>query len=342
MTSLEDLTGVDIRRSVQPAHLQAKQSHWKAPVTYFIGCLSTVVGCYAIVLFALLFLRATDNLPPPIVTNNLCFDEKLQWISYGLPSSPPDLLVFGSSVAWRHFDGRQAIELGMAKNPYNLGFCGMRSSQTAFLAKYFLNKRQFQLQTRAIIIASPLDFEGCSSPEEQVFFNEEADEAIFSRRHGWEPYLKNTELVPLVRNARVIKAMRTGTNELEAIQFTKYGDAPVDSSRSRGLLYGPIRMFRENCFVGFGNLGRLLSERGIQTTLVLTPLHPQWLSKYDPNRRVLNELRSRLSKALYNTNVHVWDASEDNSFAESDFFDAVHLRLSAVVRLTTGIANSVK
>jgi hypothetical protein len=334
-SSSQDLACVDIRRPVQPVLLQAKQSHWKAAVTYFIGCLSTVIGCYAALLCALLFLRATGNLPPPIVTNNLCFDEKLQWMSHELPSSPPDLLVFGSSVAWRHFDGRQAIESGVAKNPYNLGFCGMRLSQTAFLIKYFLNKRQFQFPARVIIIASPLDFEGCSSPEEQVFSKKEADDTIFSRRPNWELYLKNTEPVPLVRNARVIKTMRAGA--IDPMLFTKYGDGPLDLS-SRGLLYGPIKMFRQNCFVALGNLGRWLSEREIQTTLVLTPLHPQWLSKYDPNRRVLNELRSRLSEALNNANVHVWDASEDNSFAESDFIDAVHLRWSAVARLTTEIA----
>jgi hypothetical protein len=328
----------DVEMVGQPARV-LHEEHWKSVSTYFLVCLATVLGCYALFLSGLLLLRANGNLPPPIVTNNLCFDEKIHWMSYELPSSPPDLLVFGSSVAWRHFDGGQATESGLAKNPYNLGFCGMRLSQTAFVARYFLTKRKFQFPVRAVIIASPQDFESCSSSEEQVFSKPDADEAIFSRTHGWELYLKNVDLVPFVRNARAVKAMRSGTNDLNRLMFNRYGDGPIDSAQSRDLTYGPITNLKQECFVALRDLTRHLSDHEIQTTLVLTPINPQWLSMFDPDRRVLNEVRSRLSEALQKSDVRVWDASENKLFSELDFTDAVHMRWSAVRRFMTAMAS---
>ena len=324
-------SGGDVETAGQPARVPHEE-RWKPISTYFLVCLATVLTCYVLFLCGLLLLRENGNLPPPIVTNNLCFDEKIHWMSYELPSSPPDLLVFGSSVAWRHFDGEEAIESGLAKNPYNLGFCGMRLSQTAFVARYFMTKRKFQFPVRAVIIASPQDFEGCPSSEEQVFSKTDADEAIFSRTHGWELYLKNVDLVPFVRNARVVKAMRNGANDFDRLMFTRYGDGPVDSTHSRDLTYGPVTNLKQECFVALKDLARRLSDHEIQTTLVLTPINPQWLSQFDPDRRILNEVRSRVSDALKKSDVRVWDASENKLFSEVDFIDAVHLRWSAVKR----------
>ena len=327
----------DVETVGQPAR-PPHEEQWKSTSIYFLVCLGTVLGCYALFLSSLLLLRANDNLPPPIVTNNLCFDEKIHWMSYELPSTAPDLLVFGSSVAWRHFDGGQAIESGLAKNPYNLGFCGMRLSQTAFVARYFLTKQKFQFPVRAVIIASPQDFEGCPSSEEQVFSKPDADEAIFSRTHGWELYLKNVDPVPFVRNASAVKAMRSGANDLNRLMFTRYGDGPVDSTKSRDLTYGPVTNLKQECFVALKDLAQHLSDHDIQTTLVLTPINPQWLSMFDPDRRVLNEVRSRLSEALQKSDVRVWDASENKSFSELDFIDAIHLRWSAVRRFMNAMA----
>jgi hypothetical protein len=314
------------------------EQQWKSTSTYFLACLGTVLGCYALFLSGLLLLRASGNLPPPIVTNNLCFDEKIHWMSYELPSSTPDLLVFGSSVAWRHFDGGQAIESGLAKNPYNLGFCGMRLSQTAFVARYFLTKQKFQYPARAVVIVSPQDFEGCPGSEEQVFSKPYADVAIFSRTHGWELYLKNVYPVPFVRNASAVKAMRSGANDLNRLMFTRYGDGPVDSTHSRDLTYGPVTNLKQECFAALKDLVQQFSGLKIQTMLVLTPINPQWISRYDPDRRILGEVRFRLSEALKDSDVRVWDASENKSFSELDFTDAIHLRWSAVRRFMTAMA----
>jgi hypothetical protein len=327
----------DVETLGQPARVP-HEGPWKSVSTYFLVCLGTVFGCYAFFLGGLLLLRAHGNLPPPIVTNNLCFDEKIHWMSYELPSSAPDLLVFGSSVAWRQFDGRQAIESGLAKNPYNLGFCGMRLSQTAFVARYFLTKQKFQFPVRAVIIASPQDFEGCPSSEEQVFSKPDADQAIFSRTHGWELYLKNVDPVPFVRNASVVKAQRSGPNDLNrGLIFTRYGDGPIDTAQTRDLTYGPITNLKQECFVALKDLAQYFSSHEIETILVLTPINPQWLSKFDPDRRILNEVRSGVSEALKKSDVRVWDASENKSFSELDFFDAVHLRWSSVRRFMTAM-----
>jgi hypothetical protein len=340
----QDLGYARVGATIRSASLRAEKSDSRTILKYFIGCVGTVVGCYAVIACSLLILHATDHLPPPIVTNNLCFDEKLQWMSRELPSSPPDLLVFGSSVAWRHFDSEQAIKSELTKNPYNLGFCGMRLSQTAFVVRYFLAKQRFQFPLRALIIVSLQDFENCPGSEEQVFSKPDADEAIFSPTHAWELYFKNVDPVPFVRNASAIKAMRNATNGLDRLILTKYGDGPIDSDQSRGLSYGPITDLKQHCFFALRELVKQLSDHKIQTTLVLTPINPRWVSEYDPNRRILDEVRSRLSEVLKKSDVLVWDASENKAFAESDFVDAIHLRWSAVRRFTiamAGVANQL-
>ena len=330
-------TNRDVETAEQPASVP-REERSKSISIYFLACFGTVLGCYALFLSGLLLLRANGSLPPPIVTNNLCFDEKIHWMSYELPSSAPDLLVFGSSVAWRQFDGRQAIESGLAKNPYNLGFCGLRLSQMAFVAKYFLAKQKFQFPVRVVIIVSLQDFEGCPSSEEQVFSQRDADEAIFSRTHGWELYLKNIDPVPFVRNASEVKAWRSGPNDLNrGLVFTRYGDGPIDTAQTRDLTYGPVTNLKQECFVALKDLAQYFSGHEIETILVLTPINPQWLSKFDPDRRTLNEVRSRLSEALKKSSVRVWDASENKSFSELDFFDAVHLRWSSVRRFMTAM-----
>ena len=338
----------------QPADLQSpiplttnrsRDRLWANTAVYLAGCFGTVIACYVAIVCGLLFLRATDNLPPPIVANSLCLDEKLQWIGRNLPSSPPDLLVFGSSVAWRHFDGRKAVELGLAKNPYNLGFCGMNLAHTAFLVKYFMSKYNFRSPLRAIVIASPQDFEGCASPEQPAFPTREADEVIFSSTSSMGRlalYLKNIDFVPLVRNASTIKAKRRGAIPLDTYVFTGSGDGPLDTDESRGLTYGRITEFNRDCFSALRNIATQLSDQKVQFVLLLTPINPRWISEYDPHHATLNELRSRIADTLKGTNARIWDASESKLFSEPDFPDAVHLRWSAAGRLTAAIADFVR
>jgi hypothetical protein len=329
----------DLRSPTQLASSRSQHLHWSQLVKYLIGCLGTVMGCYMLIVCSLLLLRATDNLPPPIVTNSLCFDDKLQWISQNLPSSPPDLLVFGSSVAWRHFDGAQAIESGLAKNPYNLAFCGARISQTAFVVNYFLSKQRFGSPHRALITVAPADFEGCTLPEEQVFLPQDADRALISKWGRLSLYLRNFDFVPLVRNAMIVRAMRTGAIALDPLVFTKSGDGPLDTNESRDLTYGRITAFSRDCFSALRDISTQLAERKIQFALLLTPLNPRWISEYDPVHRTLRDLRARILEALKGTRAQIWDASESRLFSEPDFADAVHLRWSAARRLTAAMAD---
>jgi hypothetical protein len=339
----QDLGYARVPAPIQSASFDAEKLHWKATATYFVGCLGTVAGCYAAIACSLLFLRATDHLPPPIVTNNLCFDEKLQWMSRELPSSTPDLLVFGSSVAWRHFDSEKAIKSELTKNPYNLGFCGIRLSQTAFVIRYFLDKQKFQFPLRAVLIASPQDFEGCRGSEEQVFSKPAADEAIFSPAHAWELYFKNLDPVSFVRNATVVKAMRQGTMPLDPLILTKSGDGPLDTAANRpDLVYGEGTGLSQDCFYALRQIAKQFSDRSIEFVLLLTPINPRWISEYDPNHGTLKSLRSRIAETLKGSGAHIWDASESTLFLETDFVDAIHLRWSAAGRLTAAMTDFAK
>ena len=309
---------------------------------YLLGCVLTIAGCYAAVLGGLFLLRATDRLPPPVVTNNLCFDEKLQWMSSHLPSSEPDLLVFGSSVAWRQFVGQKAIESGLATTPYNLAFCGTRMSQTAFLVDYFLSKDRFDSPRRAIVMAAPEDFEGCASAQEHMFVPADADTALFSGPARFALYLKNVDFVSMVRNATVIKSMRDGANAFDRIEFTEYGDGPLDVDGSRGLTYGQISNIANQCFASLTQIARQFAARNIEFALVLTPIHPKWIAEFDPQRQRLRDLRLRVAQAIDGTPTRLLDETENQAFSEPEFTDAIHLRWAAAKRLTTIVARGIK
>jgi hypothetical protein len=314
------------------------QGEWPTVARYFLVCLATVVGCFTLVAVGFAGLRIAGDLPPPIVTNNLCFDEKLHWMSHQLPTKDADLLVFGSSVAWRHFDGEKAVESGFAKSPFNLGFCGLRMSQTAFVTKYFLNKEKFRSPLQVIIIASPQDFEGCNDREERVFLESDVDKTVFSSSRSLAAYLRNVDALAFVRNAIFVKAMRSGTIALDPLVFTNYGDGPLDTGQSRGLTYGHIQNLNQPCFSALTDIAKRLTDQNIKTIFVLNPVNPRWISEYDPDRRILNDVRVRSARALRGFDVLIWDASESSLFSVSDFVDAFHLRWSAVRRFTAAMA----
>jgi hypothetical protein len=259
-----------------------------------------------------------------------------------LPSSEPDLLVFGSSVAWRQFDGEKVVESGLAKNPYNLAFCGARMSQTAFLVDYFLSKNHFDSPRRAIVMAAPQDFEGCASAQEHMFLPADASRALALGAGRLALYLKNIDFVSLIRNATVVNSMRHGTNVFDPIEFTPYGDGPLDTDGHRDLSYGQISNIANQCFASLTHIAHQFAARNIEFAFVLSPIHPRWISEFDPEHQRLRDLRGHIRQAIEGTPTQFLDQSENQAFSEADFTDAIHLRWAAAKRLTTIVARSIK
>ncbi len=99
-----------------PAASGATSSATRLFRRYLLSLSTGVLGALGLFWLALFWLERTENLPPPAFSNNLCVDEKLDFLR-SKPIASPNLLVIGSSVAWRHVDGDALVREIPDANP---------------------------------------------------------------------------------------------------------------------------------------------------------------------------------------------------------------------------------
>ncbi|MFC3609264.1 hypothetical protein [Stutzerimonas tarimensis] len=306
---------------------------------YLLAMAGGLLG--ALVLFAgvLLTLERTDHLPPPAFSNSLCVDEKLGFLrSHRLDD--PDLLVIGSSVAWRHFDGAAVVEASPGTRPLNGAFCGLHANQSAYAAHWLLDREPGIRQV--VMIADPQDFTGCWRVREAVFDRDDADRYVYGEASSWPYYLRYFAPVSLVRNALGIQDQRTARNEWDPLVFDRFGDGPLDTPNSRGLLYGRPEPLDPVCFDALRALAERLHHQGIGFTLVSTPLHPDWKARHDPQRQLLDRFDRQLAQSLAGTDAHYWNADRDHGMPAAAFVDAIHLRWSAARLFSADLARALR
>jgi hypothetical protein len=296
------------------------------------------VGLFgSLALFAglILGLRATGNLPPPAFSNSLCADEKLSFMREHPPQAP-NLLVVGSSVAWRHFDGQTVAEKAPGVRPLNGAFCGLRANQAVYVANWLLDRETTVEQV--LMIVDPLDFAGCSTVAAAVFDRRDADAYVYGQGSAWLPYMRYFTPGSLLRNARTVKAQRAGQVEFDPLVFNRYGDGPLDTRNSRALLYGQPDALDPTCFAALDSLAQRLQREGRPLTVVATPLHPQWKAEHDGDGRLLAAFDSALRQTLERTGARLWNADTEYRVGEAAFVDAIHLRWSAAQTLSVDLA----
>ncbi|HCA66090.1 MAG TPA: hypothetical protein DEP73_18415, partial [Pseudomonas sp.] len=133
---------------------------------YLLGMFAGLFGMLGGFAALLAWLNHTDNLPPPAFSNSLCVDEKLHFLRHN-PIADPNLLIVGSSVAWRHVDGDVLIEQTPGLRPLNGAFCGLHANQSTYVANWLLDREPSVRQV--VMIVDPLDFAGCWKVPDAVF-----------------------------------------------------------------------------------------------------------------------------------------------------------------------------
>ena len=279
---------------------------------------------------ALAILDARGDLPPPPIANSLCIDEKLAFLREQRPRDP-NLLVIGSSVAWRHFDGRVAFTQKPQIRAINAGFCGLNARQSVDVADWLLP--HLPHVTRVLLIAAPQDFTQCAEVP-PAFDVEDAERYVFERMPEFGFYLRYFDPVSLVRNATEVAAKRSNRIPLDPLVFTPYGDGPLDTGASRELTYGAIGSLDPTCFTAVHQFAARMSETHREFTVVTTPLHPDWLARFDPRGKLSAEYIESLGRALSGTGAGSWNANHRAEFGPAAFTDAIHLRWSAAHTFT--------
>ncbi|KTC33723.1 hypothetical protein AO269_12985 [Pseudomonas putida] len=302
---------------------------------YLIWIAVGLFGSLALFASVIMGLHVTGNLPPPAFSNSLCADEKLGFMREH-PVPAPNVLVIGSSVAWRHFDGQTVAERAPGVRPLNGAFCGLHANQSVYVANWLLDRETTVEQV--LMIVDPLDFAGCSTVATAVFDRRDADAYVYGQGSAWLPYMRYFTPGSLLRNARTVKAQRTGQVEFDPLVFNRYGDGPLDTQNSRDLLYGQPEPLDPTCFAALDSLAQRLKREGRQLTVVATPLHPQWKAEHESRGQLLAEFDSRLRQTLAHSGAQFWNADTDHRISETAFVDAIHLRWSAAQVLSVDIS----
>ncbi len=293
-----------------------------------IGALLTL----AVLVYALVGLSAAGALPPPQFANSLCMDEKLAGMRMA-PPRDPDLLVVGSSVAWRHFNGSAAQAAAPGLRPYNAGFCGARLVQTEQVALW-LTARLPSVR-RVVLVASPFDFQGCTDHADARFDVDDADRFVFGGASPARFYARYFDPVTLIRNAASIRAARRDMHGPDPLVQDRFGDGPSEPVRSRGLFYDRGEPLDPSCFVSLHRLAVALAGQGRRLDVTITPLHPAWRARYDDPR-----LAGAVAAALAGTGARFHPRI--HTPASASFYDAIHIRWSATAGYTRALVQAIR
>ncbi|UPQ84541.1 hypothetical protein M0M42_09240 [Pseudomonas knackmussii] len=304
---------------------------------YLLSLFAGLVGALALFCTALVALDRTGNLPPPAFSNNLCIDEKLSFMRANRIDSP-NLLVVGSSVAWRHVNGHVLAQALPGVRPMNGAFCGLFANQSTYVAHWLLD-REPSIRS-VVMIADPQDFAGCWKAPTAVFNREHVDPYVYQGAAHWNFYMRYFSPKSLARNALTVKAQRAGQIEWDPLVFNRFGDGPLVTNNTRKLLYGRPDALDHNCFNALQALGARLQQEGRRFMVVSTPLHPLWKEKYDPDGTFLADFDQRILNSLSTSGTY-WNADKDWSTPVTAFVDAVHMRWSAVQAFTAALAEQI-
>jgi len=306
---------------------------------YLLSLFAGLAGALALYCLTLLALDRTGNLPPPAFSNISCADEKLSFMRDN-PIQSPNLLIVGSSVAWRHVDGHVLTQAMPEVRPMNGAFCGLFANQSTYVGHWLLD-REPTIRS-VVMIADPQDFAGCWRVPTAVFNREHVDPYVYENASPWGHYMRYFSPKSLLRNALTVKAQRAGQIEWDPLVFNRFGDGPLDTSNTRELLYGSPEPLDPSCFEALHEMSARLAQEGRQLMVVSTPLHPQWKEKYDPDGTFLADFDKRILDTLSVTGGTYWNADKDWPTPVTSFVDAVHLRWSAAQEFSVALAEQIR
>jgi hypothetical protein len=295
--------------------------------------LAMVIGAllmFATLAAALVSLKAYDTLPPPQFSNSLCIDEKLHSMRAGIPADP-NLLIVGSSAAWRHFNSPAAIAADPSLRPFNAGFCGARMTQVRKVSAWLTAR--LPTVRHVLLIASPLDFENCTKADPSQFDVLDADAYVFGKASPARFYARYFDPLTLAYNAGMIRTARGSMFAPEPLFQNSYGDAPNQPDRSRGLFYGAVKL-DPACFAALRQTAHMLERKGIAFDVTITPLHPEWVSRYGGGA-FATAFPDMIRTSLVGTGAR-YDATRHQPDPRA-FYDAIHIRWSATAAYTRSV-----
>jgi hypothetical protein len=311
---------------------EATVSAWAKYITTLAVTSAVLFIAYIGTLYALDWNRA---LPPPSIVNEVCADEKLEWLRDNPPANQ-NLLVVGSSIAWRDIDSGQFVRRQPSTRPLNGGVCHLQVNQTEFVTQYFLQHIPSIRTVVAVLV--PQDFTDCATTPSRLFDPRTADAYVFDRDWPYRFYVTQFDPVALIRNASGIRAMRDGRNKFDSMEMSRYGDGPLRIAGDRGLLYGKIARLDPTCFTALHDMAASVTGSGRRLFVATGPVNPAWSARYDQQGQLHDALAAGIQSALRGTGAEFWDGAEAFAGTPSDFTDAIHINWPAAQRYSASLA----
>jgi len=300
---------------------------------YLHAMLVGILVSLGLFLMALHALSLTHRLPAPQFANSQCVDEKLRAMRLN-PPIRPNLLVVGSSVAWRHFSGAAATAFDPAVRPYNAAFCHANVQQTHAATEWLVGR--LPDVRHVVLIASPVDFQGCLAEPVSQFDVEDVDRYVFRREPAVISYFKYFDPGTLARNSMTVQEARTRQKIFDSVVMTPTGDGP-SAPPWRGLHYGAIEP-ESACFRSLGSLAAWLAERNIRFDITMTPMHPEWQARFG-GASYAREFQRRITASVQDTPARLQPSPTVED--ERNFYDAMHLRWQASHAFTRSLMNEM-
>jgi len=301
-----------------------KQPEAEPTRSYWIGLLGGGLVALVLIMAGLGGLAWAERLPAPPITKVEYLDEKLRFIRDN-PGLDPTLMVVGSSVAWRQFDGEPfASRLGQGR-VLNGASGFLKVHQTRFLTHFYMD--HFPHIQTVVLMFGPPDFENCTKVPAQLFDFDDASGYAFDKEAAAPFYVRYFAPVTYLRRAMDYHERRAALTG--DFWMDQYGSSPMQwtPAMMRGLRYSALH-FDRACIDVLISLLTEIKVRGIRPVVVFSPIHPEYRRQYPEVHQRLKLVAEQIAPRV-RPGIDFFDFSKSD-FAPDDFFDAVHLQWSAV------------
>jgi hypothetical protein len=163
-----------------------------------------------------------------------------------------------------------------------------------------------------LLVVDPFDLSNCRASKTAVFDKADVD-AYPSGAPGLDYYFQYFDLFSPLTNV-------VGRKET----FTPYGDGPLDTDRSFGLVYDRPRPSQPECLAALVAFAVDMQRRGVALSVATMPLMSGWSREYDPDAQARKSLARDLASSLAGTRARLWDTSSTLDVPAADYTDAVH------------------
>ncbi len=303
--------------------------------SYWIGNVTGVVAFLGIMAGAISYFSYINRMPAPAMTVVQQLDEKLRYLRER-PDLNPKLIAVGSSITWRHLDGKPFTDRLGEGSVLNGGTALLKVHQTRFLANFYADHFS-RLQTLMVMLG-PTDFRDCSSVPAQAFNTDDADGYAFERHPSLFYYLKYFSPMTYLRS--IYNFQRKHVPFTGEMWTDEYGSGPIlrpDSMR-KGLRYDAIQ-FDKPCIDALHNLVSDFTTRGIRPVIVFPPIHPEYRQLFPQTIADLKAVAEQL-RISTDGKTQIIDLVEEPIYLE-EFFVAVHLQWPAVHRLSQKLTEAM-